>query len=248
MKPVLEFGFMSWCQPILPQFNVTVLLSFQTRTTNSSFTEMPMDRKQHVKRAFAVAVGIIAALAFAHDSLAAERVRVRGTVESLDGETLKLKTRDDKRVTVVLKTDWSVRGRFKVSAADIKPGDFVGIASEPTSSGVNGALEVVIFPVAMKGTGEGDRPWSGKPNSSMTNATVANAVKSVDGPTLTLTYRGGEKKISIPQGTPVVTLGPATKDDIKTGASVLISGENDGDGAISSKLVEVDKGGIAPPM
>ena len=198
------------------------------------------------RSAIVIMAGLLPALVMAGSADAATRARVRGTVESLDGATLKVKSQDGKEVTVTLSPDWIARGRYNVSASDIKPGDFVGIASQQTDSGVNGALEVVVFPPAMKGTGEGDRPWFAKPNSSMTNATVTSAVKSVDGPTLTLTYKGGEKKISIPQGTPIVTLGTASKDDVKAGASVLISGDSTGENAISSKMVEVNEAGPLP--
>jgi hypothetical protein len=204
-------------------------------------------RLNHKARsAIVILAGLLPALMAAGHADAATRARARGTVESLDGSTLKLKTLDGKEFTVTLSPDWSARGRYKVTAADIKPGDFVGIASQATDSGVNGALEVVVFPASMKGTGEGDRPWFAKPNSSMTNATVTSAVKSVDGPTLTLTYKGGEKKISISEGTPIVTLGPATKDQVKAGASVLVSGDSTGDTTITSKMVEVDETGPLP--
>jgi hypothetical protein len=207
-----------------------------------------MVRSRLTKGAIALAAGAMLTLALGQYVQAADRARIRGTVESIDGDTLKVKTREGKDVTVMLKSGWAVTGVVKASAADIKPGDFVGIASQATDSGVNGALEVVVFPAAMKGTGEGDRPWDLKPNSSMTNATVANAVTSVNGPTLTLTYKGGQKKISIPDGTPVVTFGPATKDDIKAGAAVFINGESTGDGMVSSDRVVVGTNGVAPPM
>jgi hypothetical protein len=207
-----------------------------------------MYRNHLTKGALALAAGTMMVLAVIQGAQAAERTRVRGTVESLDGDVLKVKNRDGKAVTVTLKSGWAVTGVIKASAAEIKPGDFVGIASQPTDSGVNGAIEVVVFPAAMKGTGEGDRPWDAKPNSSMTNATVANVVTAVSGPTLTLTYKGGQKKISIPDGTPVVTLGAATKDDLKPGAAVFISGDSTGDGAVSSDRVLVGTNGLVPPM
>ncbi len=190
----------------------------------------------------------IATLAALHSVSAAERVKVRGTVESLDGDTLKVKSRDGNEVKVALKSGWNATGVVKADVADIKPGDFVGIASQPTDSGINGAIEVVIFPAAMKGTGEGDRPWDSAPNGSMTNATVANAVTSVNGPTLTLTYKGGERKINIPKGTPVVTLTSATKADVKPGAGVFITGERTDDSTVSADRVAVGLNGTMPPM
>jgi hypothetical protein len=207
-----------------------------------------MDRKHLAKSAFALAAGVMVTFAAVQAANAADRVRIRGTIESLDGDTLKVKDHDGKEIMVMLKSGWAVAGVVKASAADIKPGDFVGIASEPTSSGVNGAIEVVVFPAAMKGTGEGDRPWDSKPNSSMTNATVANAVTSVSGPTLTLTFQGKEKKINIPDGTPVVTFASASKDDLKAGAGVFITGESSGDGMVSTDRVAVGLNGVVPPM
>jgi hypothetical protein len=204
-----------------------------------------MDRKRLIAAALTLSAAMLATLQSAD---AAERVRVRGTVESLDGDTLKVKSRDGKDVTVALKSGWNVGGIVKAAVSDIKPGDFVGIASQPTDSGINGAIEVVIFPASMKGTGEGDRPWDSKPNSSMTNATVANAVTSVSGPTLTLTYKGGERKIKIPDGTPVVTLTSATKADLKHGAGVFIKGEQTGETTVSADRVAVGLNGTVPPM
>ncbi|MBB3384392.1 MULTISPECIES: hypothetical protein [unclassified Rhizobium] len=204
-----------------------------------------MNRKRLIAAALTLSVATLAAFQSAG---AAERVRVRGTVESLDGDTLKVKSRDGKDITVALKSGWNVGGVIKAAVSDIKPGDFVGIASQPTDSGINGAIEVVIFPASMKGTGEGDRPWDSAPNSSMTNATVANAVTSVNGPTLTLTYKGGERKINIPDGTPVVTLTSATKADVKPGAGVFITGEQTGETAVSADRVAVGLNGTVPPM
>src|SRR5580698_1050475 len=150
----------------------------------------------------ASAVLAFLAIAVLSPAQAAENVRVRGTIVGLDGSTLTVKTREGPNAMLM-----------------IKPGDFVGIASLPTSSGGDGAVEVLVFPAAMKGTGEGSYPWDLKPKSTMTNATVTNAVKGVEGRTLDLSYSAGkEKKISIPDGVPIVTFGPATAADLKPGA------------------------------
>jgi hypothetical protein len=148
----------------------------------------------------------------------------------------------------MLKDDWKVSSVAKASVDDIKEGDFVGIASLPTAEGGDGALEVLIFPAAMKGTGEGSYAWDLKPNSSMTNATVANAVKSVEGHTVTVTYKGGQKKISITDGTPVVTFAPAVEADLKSGATVFVPSEKAADGSLSSGRVVVGTNGVVPPM
>jgi hypothetical protein len=180
---------------------------------------------------------------------AAENVRVRGTIVSLDGSTLTVKTREGATSALALKPGWKVAGVAKASVEDIKPGDFVGIASLPAANGGDGALEVLVFPPAMKGTGEGSYPWDLKPKSSMTNATVTNAVKGVDGRTLNLSYSGGkEKKISIPDGTPIVTFGPATEADLKPGATVFVPAQKGDDGALAAGFVAVGTNGVDPPM
>ncbi|EJZ20939.1 hypothetical protein NE852_21080 [Rhizobium sp. Pop5] len=198
----------------------------------------------------ALAAGGLVALALSQVALAqdAQRVRVRGTVESLSGDKLVVKMREGGDAAITLKAGWKVGGITKASVEDIKPGDFVGVASLPKGSGPDGAIEVLIFPASMKGTGEGNRPWDAQPNSQMTNATVSNAVKSVDGHTITLTYQGKEKTITIADGTPIVTLAPATKDDLKTGAGVIVTGEEAADGTISASQVAVGLNGITPPM
>ncbi|SFB46717.1 hypothetical protein SAMN03159496_04026 [Rhizobium sp. NFR07] len=200
------------------------------------------------KTGFSLLAGALIAVTFGFSAHAADQIRVRGTVESLDGSTLSVKTREGTDAKIMLKDGWKISSVAKASVNDIKEGDFVGIASLPTADGGNGALEVLIFPAAMKGTGEGSYAWDLKPNSSMTNATVANAVKSVDGHTLTVTYKGGEKKISIPEGTPVVTFAPAEVADLKSGATVFIPSEKASDGSISSSRVVVGTNGVVPPM
>jgi opacity protein-like surface antigen len=175
-------------------------------------------------------------------------VRVRGTVVSLSGDQLQVKSREGQALTLKLKDGWRASAVMKASIADIKPGDFVGIASLPKSGGGDGALEVLIFPPALKGTGEGSYGWDLKPNSTMTNATVGDAVKSVNGSTVTVNYHGQEKKIAIPTGTPVVTLGPATAADVKPGAVVFIPAQKDANGALSAGQVIVGKDGVVPPM
>jgi hypothetical protein len=160
-----------------------------------------------------------------------------------------VKTREGPNAMLMLKPGWKMAGVAKASVEDIKPGDFVGIASLPTPSGGDGAIEVLVFPPALKGSGEGNYPWDLKPKSSMTNATVTNAVKGVDGRTLDLSYSGGkEKKIAIPDGVPIVTFGPATPTDLKPGATVFVPAQKGDDGALAAGFVVVGNNGIDPPM
>ncbi|OWV67262.1 hypothetical protein ATY76_15280 [Rhizobium sp. R339] len=209
-----------------------------------------MSRKPHSHFYRTLAAGGFAALALSQAAYSqdGERIRLRGAIESLSGDKLVVKTRDGSDATIALKAGWKVSGVKQASVEDIKPGDFVGVASLPKGSGPDGAIEVLIFPASMKGTGEGNRPWDAQPNSQMTNATVSNAVKSVDGHTITLTYQGKEKTITIADATPIVTLAPATKDDLKAGAGVIVTGEKAADGSISASQVAVGLNGITPPM
>jgi hypothetical protein len=161
---------------------------------------------------------------------------------------LEVRSREGALVTIKLKEGWAVNGVAKAAIGDIKSGDYVGIASLPKAEGGDGALEVLIFPPQMKGVSEGSFGYDLKPTSSMTNATVSNAVKSVEGGVVTVTYHGQEKKISIPTGTPVVTLAPATADDVKTGAVVFVLADKAADGSLSTGRVVVGKNGVVPPM
>lgn len=189
-----------------------------------------------------------ASIATAADSQAAEHTRVRGSIVNATDSTLKVKTREGDTVDIALAEGWKVSGVARAAITDIKPGDYVGIASLPKSDGGDGALEVLIFPPAMKGTGEGSFGWDLKPNSSMTNATVANAVKDVKGNALTVTYHGQQKTISIPDGTPVVTFAPATPADLKPQAVVFVLAEKNAGGALSTHQVVVGTNGVVPPM
>jgi hypothetical protein len=197
----------------------------------------------------AIALASFLGVAVLTPAQAAETVRVRGTIVGLEGSTLTVKTREGPNAMVMLKPGAKVAGVTKASVEDIKPGDFVGIASLPTASGGDGAVEVLVFPPALKGTGEGSYPWDLKPKSTMTNATVTNAVKGVDGRTLNLSYSGGkEKKISIPDGVPIVTFGPATEADLKPGATVFVPAQRGDDGALAAGFVAVGTNGVNPPM
>jgi hypothetical protein len=184
----------------------------------------------------------------AASAAAAQGVRVRGTVVSLTGDTLLVKSRDGDNVSVTLSPGWKAGGIVQAKLADIKPGDFVGIASLPTAAGGAGALEVLVFPPAMRGTGEGSYGWDLKPNSSMTNGSVSEAVQSVDGTTVNVVYHGQSKKITIAPGTPIVTFAPATNADVTPGAAVFIPADRADDGKLSTTRVVVGKNGIVPPM
>jgi hypothetical protein len=175
-------------------------------------------------------------------------VRVRGSVMSLDGSKLVVHAKDGKDVTVNLADNFAALAVVKASMADIKEGTFIGTATVTQPDSTLRSLEVVVFPDKMRGTGEGHYPWDLGSSSMMTNATVANAVKGVEGQTVTVTYKGGEKKIDIPANVPVVALVPATKEEIKPGAIVFVPTQRQPDGSLNGGAVLFGKDGVIPPM
>ena len=207
-----------------------------------------MHSSKSLKFAALAVATTLATLVASSSALAADGVRVRGTVVSVTGDTLLVKSREGANVSIQLNLGWKAGGIAKAKLADIKQGDFVGIASLPGASGPDGALEVLIFPPAMRGTGEGSYGWDLKPNSSMTNGAVSEAVQSVDGTTVNVVYHGQSKKIVIAPNTPIVTFAPAVNADVKPGAAVFVPADRADDGKLSTTRVVVGKDGIVPPM
>jgi hypothetical protein len=196
---------------------------------------------------FSLAIGAAVMLTAVHSAGAADKVRLSGTIESVDGDNLDIKTVDGKQMMVMMKPGINVMGIRNATVADIKPGDFIGVGSQPTESGINGAVQVVIFPASMKGTGEGDRAWGNRPNGQMTNATVAEAVKDANGPMLTLAYKGGQRKVTIPDGTTILAIASATRDDLKSGAGISVQGMSSGENMVTADAVRVGLSGAIPP-
>jgi len=172
--------------------------------------------------------------------------RVRGTIEKLDGNVLAVKTGEGHPMRIKLTDDARVVGVVKASLADIKPGSFIGSAAMPQPDGSQKALEVHIFPEAMRGTGEGHRPYT-IPNSTMTNGTVGNPVSSVEGNAVMLSYKGGEKKIVVPAGVPIVRYEIGDKGDLKPGAAfTILSAVKKSDGSFETSRVNVGRDGVVP--
>ena len=191
-------------------------------------------------------IGLLAAVSIA---CAQETVRVRGTIDSVDGQTIKVTTREGTKLDIKLADNVAVAGIVKASLADIKEGSYVGIAGMPQEDGSQRALEVLIFPEAMRGTGEGFRPWDLRPSSTMTNAAVEKKVEKVDGQTLTLKYKDGEKNIVVPTDIPIVTYLPGDKSELKAGAKIFISAAaKQPDGSLVANRIGVGRDGLTPPM
>ena len=198
----------------------------------------------------AVAAGVIALSSFmvASAAWAQQPTRIRGTLEAVDGSVLTVKGRDGALVKVKLADNAPIRAVVKMSLADIKQGSFVGVTGMPQPDGSQKALEVHIFPEAMRGTGEGHRPWDLQPNSTMTNANVEATVASNDGQVLTMKYKDGEKKIVVPPTTPIVTYAPGSKDELKPGITVFLISTKKDDGSYEAPAVTISRGDVKPPM
>jgi len=174
--------------------------------------------------------------------------RVRGTVEAVDGNVLAVKSRSGEDVRLQMTSDIRIVGIVKIALSDIKVGSFIGTTTVPGPDGVPSALEVHVFPENMRGTGEGSRPYDLKPNSSMTNATVAQSVVSNDGHTLMVKYKDGEKTVEVAPDTPVVTYVPGDKADLKAGAKIIAFMKKLHDGSLETDRVSVGRDGLTPPM
>ena len=132
-------------------------------------------------------------------------------------------------------------------ASQIQPGSYVGTAAVPQPDGTLKALEVQVFPPSMRGVGEGTRDWDLGAQSSMTNGTVGSMV-AANGRTITITYKGGEKKVVVPDDVPIVTYEPTDRSALTVGANVLINGTRAADGTVTASSVAVGKDGLVPPM
>ena len=175
-------------------------------------------------------------------------VRIRGTIEAVDGDVLSVKSRSGEDVKLRMTDDIKLVGIIKISLSDIKLGSFIGATTVPGPDGSQNAIEVHVFPEDMRGTGEGSRPYDLRPNSTMTNATVAESVVGNDGHTLMVKYKDGEKKVLVSSETPVVTYVPADKSDLKTGAKVIAFVKLLPDGSFESNRISVGRDGLTPPM
>jgi hypothetical protein len=175
-------------------------------------------------------------------------VRVRGTIDRVEGDFYIVKTRAGAEVKVKLGDKPMVVALIKASLADIKPGSYVGAAGMPQPDGSQKALEVHIFPEAMRGTGDGHRGFDLQPNSTMTNGTVDQSSASADGQVLTLKYKGGEKKIVVAPDTPIVVYEPGSLSELKAGAPIFIAAATrQADGTLTTPRINVGRG-VAPPM
>lgn len=175
-------------------------------------------------------------------------VRVRGAVEKLDGNQLIVTTREGPSVTIKLADNYAVAAVVPTELEKVAAGTFIGTATMKAPDGSLVALEVLLFPEAMRGANEGHYPWDLQPESMMTNATVATVASGAKGRELALEYKGGSNKVIVPPGVPIVTFEPGTKDMLTPGAKVFVGTQKQADGSLTAGRVNVGKNGLTPPM
>ena len=198
---------------------------------------------------FTFGVAGLALVTLASVASAQDTVRVRGTIDKLEGSIYVVKSRDGKEIKVSLAENALVVAIVKASLSEIKQGSFVGSTGMPQTDGSQKAIEVHIFPEAMRGTGEGHYPWDLQSQSTMTNANVEQTVAGVDGQTLTLKYKDGEKKIIVTPATAIVTYVPGDKNDLKPGTKIFVAAaKKQADGTLQAPRINYGKDGITPPM
>jgi len=167
-----------------------------------------------------------AALLFAASFAAAQApqmVRVRATLENVSVPMLTAKARDGAEMKIKLADNAPVNEVVKASLADIKDNSYIAVTAMPQPDGSQKAVAILIFPEAMRGVGEGHRPWDLEPNSTMTNATVAEQVAGTDGQSVTVKYKDGDKKILVTPATIIVTYKKSAASDLKAGQKIFVA-------------------------
>jgi len=175
-------------------------------------------------------------------------VRIRGTVERIDGTNLTIKANNGQSMNVKLADNYVVVGIAKASLADVASGKFIGTTTVGERNGALVALEVHIFPENMRGTGEGHYDWDLRPDSKMTNANVASVTSMGKDRVLTVQYKGGEKKVLVPEKAVIVSFTPTERSALKPGAPVFAVTQRQPDGSLTAARVNVGLNGQVPPM
>jgi len=178
---------------------------------------------------------------------AAPPMRLRATIEKIEGNSMTVKERSGEVITLVLADNLNVSEVFPIALAAIQPGSFIGTAAMPRADGTLDALEVLVLPEAARGNGEGHRPYDLQPGSTMTNATVADLVAAPTGRKLTLRYKDGEKTVNVSDTTPVVSFRPGDRSLLVVGGKVIVTAELRS-GVPTATRVLAGRDGFAPPL
>jgi hypothetical protein len=179
-----------------------------------------------------------------------QRVRVRGTIEKVDGGVMMVKSREGATLTIKQGEGFRAQGLAKASLEDIPVDTFIGVTAMPQPDGSQKAIAIHIFSTQQRAVvPQTFGPWDYQPGSTMTNAVVATKVAATDGNVLTVKYKDGEKKVIVTPQTSIVRVVPADNSEVKAGAKVIIMGAlKQPDGSLVAPNIYVGKDGIAPPM
>jgi hypothetical protein len=201
----------------------------------------------HVLGAASLALMLGASAALAQQP---QTMRVRGTIEKVDGNVMTVKSREGATLTIKQGDKFRVQGLAKASLTDIPVDTFIGITAMPQPDGSQKAIAIHIFTAQQrKVVPQRHGPWDLQPNSTMTNAVVGSKVTATEGNVLVVKYKDGEKKIVVTPQTAIVKVVPAENSEVKAGAKVIIMGAaKQPDGTLVAPNIYVGKDGIAPPM
>ena len=173
--------------------------------------------------------------------------RVRGTIQSLEGNVLVVQSREGETLRLQLAPNYAVVAVIPASLADVKPGAYIGTAATGPKDRLR-AVEVLIFPEAARGSGEGHTPWDLLPESTMTNATIESEVSGAEGRVITVVAKGETLRVTVPPDAPIVTFEPGSPAMLVPGAKVFIGTQQAADGTLTTARVNVGKDGLTPPM
>lgn len=200
------------------------------------------------RRLFLTAAMLLAPMAQDAWAQTAPPVRVRGTIASLAGDVLTINSRDGQVLKIALPATAGLSYVKKADKSDIKVGTFIGTANRVGADGTRTALEILVFPEAARGTGEGDYPWDLEPGSMMTNGTIKGSVTAASGEELSIAFKDSSNKVIVPPNIPIVTVAKADRSDLKPGEKVFLVASKGADGALTALRVNVGKDGVSPPM
>jgi hypothetical protein len=204
--------------------------------------------RKMTRRAFGVAGIAVALTATASLAQQPERVRIRGTLEKIDGQVLSVKSREGASVAVTMTNDVRLTATVKASLDDLKQGTYIGVTATPQADGSQKAIAIHIFRESQRGVGEGFGPWDLQPGSTMTNAAIDSSVTGVDGQVVTVKYKDGEKKVIVTPQTIIVRYVDGTRDELKPGTRLFINNAvKKADGSIEAPTVTFGRD-VAPPM
>jgi hypothetical protein len=189
-------------------------------------------------------LALLALILVSSIAVAQAPTRVRGTISALDGDVLAVKSRDGKDLKIQLAPDAQVATTRKGTAADFKPGSYVGVTSVKGSDGRLVARRVHALGPQVP---QMHAPWDSIPDSMMTNATLEGTAQVGTGTQLTLKNKDGEQKILVTPQTEYYTFAPGTRADLKRGETIFTSAREEG-GKLIAQRITVSKDGIKPPQ